>query len=461
MTDEAPARTARPSRRASPFAARPRPQPRGVRVVVDARPMQEPERSPLTAWYLDQLLSTFAREPLSGESFVVVGRALRADPAADLAAAGLPVAGSRRIPPTARALRAAGLTLDSFLLRGAELGTGAGEHDAVFHTAGGAVPLASQLPVVATLLDLAPWELPDVYAASAAARFGHRLRARVLRDAARVIVCSRAVGEIARRRLHLPADRLSVVPLAVDGALRAAAADVAQLPAERERLELPPRYLAFVGRFDARKDLRTLLQALAELRAHGATRTTPRRSTTSNGNGRHSGPPQLVLALENPSDSDIARATRLVEREDVAGSVRILALGTDLIAKAAVLSGAEAVVQPALSDATGLGALEALALGAPVICSRSGALPEVVGSAGIVVEPRDPVRLAAALEAIWAGGSLAQQLRRQAHRRAAAAQRSWSDVAHETRLVYEAAAGTPGERGGTARQSIFERFAIR
>ena len=212
----------------------PSPPPRGVRIVLDARPIQEPERSPLTAWYLDQLLRAFAAAPLDDESFVIVSRALRDDPAAELAAAGLPVAAVRRIPPTTRALRSAGLTLDSFLLRGAELAT-AGEAGSVFHTAGGAAPLASGMPMVATLLDLAPWELPDSYAASVAARFGHRVRARVLRDAERVIVCGRGVAESARRRLHIPAERLAVVPLAVDDEFRAAVRDSELLERARAR----------------------------------------------------------------------------------------------------------------------------------------------------------------------------------------------------------------------------------
>ena len=95
---------------------------RGVRVVIDARPMQEPERSPLTAEYLDHCCAPSPREPLAGESFVVVSRTLRDDPADELEEAGLPVAGARRIPPTTRVFRSAGLTLDSFLLRGAEIG---------------------------------------------------------------------------------------------------------------------------------------------------------------------------------------------------------------------------------------------------------------------------------------------------------------------------------------------------
>ncbi len=83
----------------------------------------------------------------------------------------------------------------------------------------------------------------------------------------------------------------------------------------------------------------------------------------------------------------------------------------DAAERAHVIAGAEVFVYPALSEATALPVLEALSLGVPVICSRAGALPEAVASAGIVVAPRDPSRLAAALEAIWNGGSLADQLR--------------------------------------------------
>ncbi len=416
--------------------------PRGVRVVVDARPMQEPERSPLTAEYLEQLLRAFAQEPLDGESFVVISRALRPDPTEELERAGLPVAGRRRLPPTSRVFRSAGLTLDSFLLRGAELGAVTGDlGEAVFHTAGGAAPLASRLPIVATLLDLAPWELPRVYAASPAARFGHRLRVRVLHDATRVIVCSRATAESARRRLHLPADRLAVVPLAVDETFRGYGRQVERVAEVRERLGLSPRYLAFVGRYDARKDMRTLFQAMRLVKDRNVGGTSVGRRRGPAGNGRQSPLPALVFAIEDAQPGDRELVNQAIERAGAAELIRVVE-PVDDAERAAIIAGSEAFIYPALSEATGLPALEALSLGVPVICSRAGALPETVGSAGIVVAPRDPNRLAAAIEALWEGGSLAEQLRRQAHRRAENTTRTWSDVAQETREVYAAAAGS-------------------
>jgi glycosyltransferase involved in cell wall biosynthesis len=416
-------------------ATKAKPPPRGVRVVLDVRPLQEPERMPLTAEYLERLLSAFAAEPIAGESFVLVSRALRDDPAEELVAAGFPVVARRRLPATARLFRSAGLTLDSFLLRGAEFGT-AEPQGTVFHTAGGAVPIASRMPVVATLLDLAPWELPSTYAASPAARFGHRLRARVLHDAARVIVCSRATAESARRRLHLPAERLAIVPLAVDESFRAAGRNVELVAQVREQLKLPPRYLSFAGRYDARKDMRTLFRALDLVRSRESEASvTARRSRSS---GRRGPPPALVFALQDGEAGERDLVEDAIASSGVAALVSVVA-PRDAAERAALIAGSEAFIYPALSEATALPALEALSLGVPVISSRAGALPETVGSAGIVVEPRDPKRLAAAIEALWFGGPLAEQLRRQAHRRAESTTRTWSDVARETREVYAAA----------------------
>jgi glycosyltransferase involved in cell wall biosynthesis len=398
------------------LAPRPAAQIEPTRVAIDLRPLQEPERMPITAEYLRRLVDAFAAEPLAGESFVTISRALRPDPAVELEARGLPIEARRVVPPTGRLLRSAGLTIDSFLLRGAEIGTPAG----VYHTAGGAVPLASRLPIVATVLDLAPWELPHTYAATPAARFGHRLRARVLQDAARIIVCSRATADSARRLLNVPVERMAVVPLAVDDEFRQAGRDTEVLHGLRRRLELPDRYLVFGGRYDARKDLSTLFGALKVLGDKA---------------------PFVVLAGQYDATSDQAALERAVERGEIRGQVRVAPeLSRD--ERAALTGGALGFVYPALSEATGMPVLEALALAVPVICSRAGALPELVGGSGIIVEPRDARRLDSAIEALAAGGALAAQIRQAAERRAAGDRRRWRDVARETRLAYAQAASS-------------------
>jgi glycosyltransferase involved in cell wall biosynthesis len=63
----------------------------------------------------------------------------------------------------------------------------------------------------------------------------------------------------------------------------------------------------------------------------------------------------------------------------------------------ALYGGAAALVQPSLEEGFGLPALEAMACGTPVVASRRGALPEVVGDAGVLVDPEDERALASAL----------------------------------------------------------------
>ena len=93
-------------------------------------------------------------------------------------------------------------------------------------------------------------------------------------------------------------------------------------------------------------------------------------------------------------------------------------------------------------------ALEAIACGTPVIASAVGALPEIVGSAGIVVEPRDPERLASALATAWSDEAVHGRLAAAARERAETDRRTWADVANETRRIYAelATGGRPADR---------------
>ena len=402
----------------------------GVRVVLDARPLQEPERNPTTALYLERLLGAFAAQPMAGESFVLVLGSPGDDPSGRFP--GLVLAGRRRLPPTRR-LRAATLALDPFLLRGAAIGTAFGARregaaGVVYHAVGGTLPLASGLPLVATLLDLAAAELPAVYQRSPAERFGQRLRARILRDARRLIVPSAASAETAARALHVPRERVRVIPLAPtlpapDPRLRARSV------ALRERLGFPERYLLFAGRHDARKDLRTLFRSLALLAAAPAP------------DPEGPWPPSLVLA--GMSEADGAALERTARDAGIAPLVRIAAR-LEPAELAALMGGARAFVYPALTEANGLAVIEALALGTPVVASKVGALPELVAQAGILVEPRDAERLAAALATLWSDERIHRRLAGSAHARARGPRRSWADVAAETRVVYAEAAGAVG-----------------
>jgi glycosyltransferase involved in cell wall biosynthesis len=412
--------------------------PPGLRIVLDARPLQDPGRGPATARYLDRLLGAYDAEPLAGESFAFLLQSDLDDPTA--AFARLEVVGRRLLPPT-RLLRSGALTVDPFLLRGASVGAAwradrSGAAGAVYHAVAGAPPLLSRIPIVVTLLDLAPWELPEAFQRAPASRFGQRLRGRLVRDAAAVLVGSEAVAKAARRLLRLRAGRVRVVPLAPHPAFAAAgltAAGIAGRPAadlawqaewERTRLGLPQRYLVYFGRFDARHDVATLLRALATL----GSRPRPRGLAAA-----FEWPPRVLIVGASPADrASLARAAGRVGAADAL--VYAPSMPPDRLA--ALVRGARAVVMPAISDAAGLPALDAIAAGVPVVATAVGALPEAVGRAGILVEPRDAARLAEAIRTAWADDRVRGRLVQAALERAETGSRTWADVALETRRVY-------------------------
>ncbi len=410
----------------------------GVRVVMDVRPIQEPERAPITAAYLDGLLGAFDADPLPGESFAFLLRSDLDDPTATYGH--LDVVGRRLLPPT-RMLRSAALTIDPFLLRGASLGAAwraerSGAAGAVYHTAGaGPLPIASGLPVVATLLDLAPWEMPEVFARSASARFGQRLRAQLLREAAAVLVASPGVAKATRRVLRIRSDRLRVVPLASRPAFSLAVGHggarlEADATRERERLGLPERYLVYSGRYDARQDLGTLLRALVSLGEAGRPAGLPEDVAW---------PPRILLVGATPDDR--AALARAAARHDIGGSLTYAPHLSPTVV-AGLVRGARAAILPAVSDAAGLAASEAIACGTPVVASAVGALSDLVGGAGILVEPRDPERLAVALRAVWTDDRVHERIAASALERATWQRRTWADVARETRAIY-AEVGVP------------------
>ena len=78
-----------------------------------------------------------------------------------------------------------------------------------------------------------------------------------------------------------------------------------------------------------------------------------------------------------------------------------------------------------------------MAAGAPVVCSSATSLPEVVGDAGLLVDPRNREEVAAALETVLTDTALATDLRRRGRERAA--NFTWEAAAAATVEVYRRA----------------------
>ncbi|NPA92006.1 MAG: glycosyltransferase family 4 protein [Chloroflexi bacterium] len=291
--------------------------------------------------------------------------------------------------------------------------------------------LVRRVPTVVTVHDLIPMLLL-AYRGGLLVRTYTRLVAEGARRADMVLTDSQASRRDIRRYLKVPPERVRAVPLAVDGMYRRVT-DEERLSYVQEKYRLPPRFLLYLGGFDQRKNVTTLLQAFAALvltveqAAEEAKETEDVLSVLD---------VKLVVAGRLP-----ARDTRffpdprkIVQAFGIRDHVRFIGW-VDEEDKPALYTLAEALVFPSLYEGFGLPVLEAMACGTPVIAANAASLPELVGDAGLLVAPRDVEGLAEAMLQVLTDPSLKEELSRRAMDKAL--RFTWEEVARATLDAYD------------------------
>lgn len=286
----------------------------------------------------------------------------------------------------------------------------------LIHCAKSSVPAGLDCPAVTTIFDVIFLRYPEFYPSWWRWYWRGQLRRSVRRSAA--VIC---ISETTARDLgaFLPGcrDRLRAVPLGVD-------ADFGAIPdraveEERRLLGVETPYFLGVGNLTVRKNIPILLEAVKEVRR------------------RH--PVRLVLAgALDYGARGILGLLDEAEREGVARYLGCVGSGS----LAALYRGALALVYPSQYEGFGLPVLEAMSCGCPVVASSGGSLPEVVGDAGLLVEPGSAETLAAVLGRLLEEDGLRQALARKGRMRAAGF--SWRRTAEETIQVYQEVLGRKG-----------------
>jgi glycosyltransferase involved in cell wall biosynthesis len=231
-----------------------------------------------------------------------------------------------------------------------------------------------------------------------------RMQTRVVRRIPSLLTVSENSATDIVEAFGVRRDAVTVVPIGVDTTTFAAPT------APR----VPGRIVVVSSSDSPLKGARVLLEAVAKLRT-----------------GRDA---ELVVVGRPKADGPVARA---VEDLGLAECVRFVS-GVSDAGLAELLGSAEVAVVPSLYEGFSIPAVEAMACATPLVASRAGALPEVVGSDGsaaVLVEPGDPSDLADAL-----GALLDDEPRRRslglAGRRRVEARFTWSAVASATAEVY-------------------------
>jgi glycosyltransferase involved in cell wall biosynthesis len=296
----------------------------------------------------------------------------------------------------------------------------------LYHSPYYLMPYRPGVRTVLTVYDVIPLRHPEH--SSARARLLFRVTTTLaLRSAAQVTAISEAARQDFIADFRVPPARIRTIPLAADPAFRpqppAAIADL------RRRYDLPERFVLYLGSNKPHKNLVRLVQAWRMVNERSKMEDC-RLVIAGAWDPRY---PEAKALAESLNTTSLCDETNL--QSVVSSSPPIAWLGripeADL---PALYTAATAFVFPSLFEGFGLPVLEAMACGAPVVCSNVSSLPETAGDAALLVDPTDAAALAAALGRVVSEPGLAAELRERGLRQAA--RFTWTRTAAETLDMY-------------------------
>lgn len=242
----------------------------------------------------------------------------------------------------------------------------------LYHATSFSVPRFWSGPLAVTLHDANHLDLREEYGWTQAAYYKWIVAPRA-KEALAIITISDFSREALARKLKLPSEKLKIVSQGVSE--RFQQASTTAISEFKRKFALPDAYLAVVGNAKRFKNLEVLGRIPTSL---------PLSLVALAGNGARARLGQWTQVFELPA----------LQECDMT----------------AFYSGATALLFPSRYEGFGLPCLEAMACRTPVIASSAGALPEVVGEAGLLVDPENELAWAKAIDALCHQSELRERL---------------------------------------------------
>ena len=277
----------------------------------------------------------------------------------------------------------------------------------VIHAPAYTAPFWAFAPVVLTIHDVSYERQPQwyPYRRDWARRAFYRHSASA---ASHILTVSRFSATEIAAAYRIPMERMTVTPLGVDEAFAPDPGVPLELPAG-----VTPPYVLHVGDLHERRNLPMLVEALLAARGAGAE------------------PLSIAFAGTDRGVGDTLR--RLATQAGAADALVLLGSVTERRLRA-LYRGAAALVYPSLYEGFGLPLIEAMACGTPVIASRVTSIPEVVGDAGVLLDPANVGAWTAAILEVANDEHVRARLRAAGLRRAA--EFTWERTARLTLEAY-------------------------
>ncbi len=237
-----------------------------------------------------------------------------------------------------------------------------------------------------------------------------KLDIRGIKRASHIITVSKHTKNDLIEYLKIPDSRISVIYNGIDR-------DIFK-PYNVRALDKP--YILYVGSERPRKNLERLVEAFAILRKEFTAL-------------------RLVKVGESGRSEEYRRET--MKKLDSLGITQAVMFIDHLSERdlAHIYASAVLLAYPSLYEGFGLPPLEAMACGCPVVASNTSSLPEVMGEAGILVDPYDTDSLAQAMREVLANSTLRDDMVRKGLEQSK--KFSWERAAEQTQEVYNKVAG--------------------
>lgn len=248
----------------------------------------------------------------------------------------------------------------------------------LFHVPHLNAPLLSRVPLVASIHDLIPFRYPDAIAARFGGVYFHAMARLVPRKARRILTVSEHTRLDLITLAGADPQKVETIPLGVDSRF----ADPASPETKRrvrDRHGLTGRYLLYAGQWKGYKNVELLLQVMERLDRDRFA--------------------DLKLVLVGKEDPRVPMREMLAERH-LSDRVVLTGFVADEAELAALYQEATAFVFPSRYEGFGLPPLEAMAAGVPVIASDRASIPEVVGPAGLLLDPDRVLEWQRAIESL-------------------------------------------------------------
>jgi glycosyltransferase involved in cell wall biosynthesis len=263
---------------------------------------------------------------------------------------------------------------------------------------------------VLTVHDLTPLILPEFHKRSRT--FLHKvIFYKILKDSDHIITVSENTKNDLINKFKIPEDKIRVIPLAANENFKQI--DESKIFSTTTKYNINCPFILYVGTLEPRKNIPNLLNAYYKLKKQGINH----KLVIAGGKGWKY--KEIFETIEKLNLQKDVIFTGYVPDEDLPG----------------LYNAAELFVYPSLYEGFGLPPLEAMQCGTPVITSNTSSLPEVVGAAGITVNPYDVDELANKMYEVLTNEDLRKEMSKKGLERAKLF--SWKKCAEEHLKVYE------------------------